>query len=1399
MWPTTPSVSASYAGHQDPNNPDYWSSAAYMWSQGGTPYTAVSTDTYAAQDNGQSGAQWSTGYGADNSTSYGSQSYAGYTESQGSFYNSQSYDSSQSSNWQGDSFNKKTNGQGPQKNYSGYQDKTKTTSAPSVNYKNMTYCGLENSVKCRECSAMCDKDSFIQHVTDVHDALICCKFCSWRPTVRTTHVSFKDFMLKHYKYKHNIDKEEVAQTHLDTQFDELVARLEGEELKPSPVKKTVTPVRQMNKNPGPNKKASKVPSAPPVDGKRKCVFCETLLVKNNVVGHIFKQHMEEDYREIKEYIDGLQLKDLNYKGKLLESFEKSQQANEAKITDIQKCKFCDCMIMGPSKLIGHMERKHRDEGMNNIKEFIQTLPTMYTSQMEELQKALIKPPEENILSPIPVALATHSNTPAPPRNDSMATVSMDENQIEKVQKALQDIEKKGGFKSQGSMGSKSKGKGDEFNANDKRKAEPGPISQNKLPRNETLDNRLSKMNESQFKREYIANVHANHLRDIGGVNMKPEDRKIGLKRNAILDQEYYMELNAKMHNQKFMHMLEERKYLPSFNMRKDIIDTVLNNQVVVISGETGCGKTTQVAQFLLEDAISRYDGSVCNIVCTQPRRISAITVANRVAEERAERPGHSVGYQIRLEKEIPRTTGSILYCTTGIILQRLNTDPTLSTVSHLILDEIHERGMLEDFLICVSKDVLKLRPDLKLILMSATLNAEFFSQYYGGAPTLHIPGFTYPVKEYYLEDIVEKTRFQFNARNAPRWQQKSIKKKEEQFNSMIKPYARELQNDGRYSQTTINEIRQPISEEINHDFIVELLRHIDYEPEGAVLIFLPGWTEISDLNRRIQSDDELGSNRFLVIPLHSMMPTYNQKQIFETPPHGVRKIILATNIAETSITINDVVYVIDCGKMKVKNFDKEENVTTLYPEWISVANSRQRRGRAGRVANGICFHMYTRAREQTFAEYPKPEMLRVRLEEIMLHIKILKLGKVKPLLGRVMEPPDEKIVELSLQLLRNISALDDNENLTPLGFHLAQLPLDPLTGRMLIMAAVFSCVGPILTVAATNSFKDAFVVPMGEEKTVQELKRKMSSGTLSDHLMFVNVYNAWEEAAKRNKENAFAWKNFLSNTVLTQLRGHRQQFLGFLYEKKFVDSLDPESPDLNVNSNNMAVVRAVLTAGLYPNVCCVKSLGRKRRARLLVSPNDRCLSLHPKGVNETVPMHFFDNLWLMYREKVKSNKIFIYDSSVVPQYPLLFFGQNFEYDEKAAYINVDDFVKMQCKSKVVADLIQKLRSSLDELLELKISHPGVTKWRQNPSAEYTLLKVIADLLSSEAINAPPSVTEEATPMPAIGPVAPKTGAAAKPNPGGKPAPGGGPKGAAPKGGAPKKGAPPKKKNKKGGR
>ncbi|KAK7086921.1 hypothetical protein SK128_013296 [Halocaridina rubra] len=657
----------------------------------------------------------------------------------------------------------------------------------------------------------------------------------------------------------------------------------------------------------------------------------------------------------------------------------------------------------------------------------------------------------------------------------------------------------------------------------------------KSSRGETFSDRLDKMRESDFKRAYAANVEANQLRDATGLAELKSER-VGLQRNEGLDNHFYEELVEQQNNELYKKMLEFRKKLPSYKMRDEIVDLVRENRVVVLSGETGCGKTTQVAQFLLEEAIAAGRGSITRIVCTQPRRISAISVAQRVSDERGEKLGHSVGYQIRLEKILPRSSGSILYCTTGIVLQWMQTDPLLNEVSHLILDEIHERDMLCDFLICMSKDLIKARPDLKLILMSATLNAEQFSEYYNGSPMIHIPGFTFPVEEFYLEDVLERTRFQFPAdRQLPIWKKRE-RRKDSQFEDMIEPYIRNLEGSGKYSPYTLDELYKTSSEMLNVDLILELLRHIARQPSGAVLVFLPGWNEISKLNTMIQNDRMLGSRNFLVIPLHSMMPTVNQREVFDRPPEGVRKIVLATNIAETSITIDDIVYVIDSGWIKVKNYDREGNVQTLLPEWVALANARQRRGRAGRVQKGICYHLYTRAREMTLSEYALPEMQRIRLEEIILHIKILRLGSVKPFLSKVMNPPDESVVDSSLKMLQAIRCLDESENLTPLGFHLAHLPVDPLTGRMLLMAAIFSCVGPILTVAACLSFKDPFVTPLGKEKLVDQVKCQLSRNSKSDHLLCVYTYDEWERACQHRDDRGYCRENFLSSAILHQIK-----------------------------------------------------------------------------------------------------------------------------------------------------------------------------------------------------------------------------------------------------------------------
>ncbi len=354
----------------------------------------------------------------------------------------------------------------------------------------------------------------------------------------------------------------------------------------------------------------------------------------------------------------------------------------------------------------------------------------------------------------------------------------------------------------------------------------------------------------------------------------------------------------------YQTMLEFRRKLPAYKMREELVELIRSNQVVVISGETGCGKTTQVPQFVLDDLLERGLGSRSRVVCTQPRRISAISIAERVADERGERcgggDGSSVGYQIRLESRLPRQQGSILYCTTGVVLQWMRSDPTLDGVSHIVLDEIHERDIMSDFLITILKDLLPSRKDLKVILMSATLNAELFSSYFGNCPMINIPGFTYPVQEIYLEDVLETTGFPIKGKQqqkpggGEKWHRHTARGRKEaaarqDFEDFIEPYVRDLQASGKYSRQTLESLASSESEETNHELIATLIHKIhSNEGDGAILVFLPGWEDISKVNKLLTEDQRyaLRSN-VRIYPLHSLMPTASQKEIFVRPPRGV--------------------------------------------------------------------------------------------------------------------------------------------------------------------------------------------------------------------------------------------------------------------------------------------------------------------------------------------------------------------------------------------------------------------------------------------------------------------------------------------------------------------------------
>ncbi|XP_037630844.1 ATP-dependent DNA/RNA helicase DHX36 [Sebastes umbrosus] len=816
-------------------------------------------------------------------------------------------------------------------------------------------------------------------------------------------------------------------------------------------------------------------------------------------------------------------------------------------------------------------------------------------------------------------------------------------------------------------------------------------------------------------------------------------------RDESLDDRLKRDLQSKKSDYKYKEMLKFREKLPSYGKREELVELINSNRVLVVSGETGCGKTTQVTQFILDDYINRGVGSLCRVVCTQPRRISAISVAERVAAERAESVGNgnSCGYQIRLQSRLPRRQGSVLYCTTGIILQWLRSDRLLSSISHLVLDEIHERNLQSDVLLVIVKDILKHRDDLTIILMSATLNAEKFSKYFDNCPMIHIPGMTFPVEEFLLEDVVEMTSYRSqNQDRRPSWKRGFMQgrnsrpekeEKEAEYKESWPCYARTLQ--GRYSDNTIETLEMLDNDEkIDLELILALIRHIVLkQEEGAILVFLPGWDNISGLNDLLTAQQMFRSDRFVIIPLHSLMPTVNQTQVFKRPPPGVRKIVIATNIAETSITIDDVVYVIDGGKIKETNFDTNNNISTMTAEWVSLANAKQRRGRAGRVCPGKCYHLYNGLRASLLDAYQLPEIMRTPLEELCLQIKILKLGSIARFLEKALDPPTEKAVNLAIKNLSDLNALDRSENLTALGFHLARLPVEPHIGKLILFGALLGCLDPVLTIAASLSFKDPFFIPLGKEKMADMRRRTLSRNSKSDHLTIVNAFQGWQEAKQRGAryEREYCWDNFLSANTLQMLHNMKGQFAEHLMNTGFVSSRDPKDPKSNVNSDNEKLIKAVIVAGLYPKVATIRPSGSKKRPGVKAyTQADGKVCIHPKSVNAEETQ--FNYTWLIYHLKMRTSSIFLYDCTEVSPFSLLFFGGDItiQKDEDQETIAVDEWIVFRSPARI-AHLVKSLKKELDSLLEEKIRNPAPVDWQNRQSKDCAVITAIIDLITTQ--------------------------------------------------------------------
>ncbi|XP_076644853.1 dosage compensation regulator mle isoform X2 [Halictus rubicundus] len=742
--------------------------------------------------------------------------------------------------------------------------------------------------------------------------------------------------------------------------------------------------------------------------------------------------------------------------------------------------------------------------------------------------------------------------------------------------------------------------------------------------------------------------------------------------------------------------IKDRSSLPVFTMKNEIMNAIHENPIIIIRGNTGCGKTTQVCQFILDDYIASGQGAFCSVAITQPRRISAVSVADRVAIERCETLGQSIGYSVRFESCLPRPYGSIMFCTVGVLLRKL--EGGLRGVSHVIVDEIHERDVNSDFIMVVLRDMIHMYPDLRIILMSATIDTTLFSNYFNNCPVIEIPGRAYPVQQYFLEDCVQLTNF------VPPMDTKKRKNRDsddlptdgepdENLNKVVG-------ND--YSIQTKNAMAQLSEKEISFELIEALLKYVkDKGIPGAVLIFLPGWNLIFALMKHLQQHPIYGGSGYVIIPLHSQLPREDQRKVFDPVSQGITKIILATNIAETSITINDVVYVIDSCKAKMKLFTSHNNMTNYATVWASKTNLEQRKGRAGRVRPGFCFHLCSRARFNKMDEHMTPEMFRTPLHELALSIKLLRLGSIGKFLSKAIEPPPIDAVIEAEVILREMKCLDENDELTPLGKILARLPIEPRLGKMMILGCIFR-VGDALSTMAANSTTFPEVYNMGPDTKRLTTQQKWFAGArYSDHVAMLHAFQAWEEARGGGEyaEQAFCDSKNLSLPTLRVTWEAKNQLQALLQSAGFPEETLCPTP-LNYQAGadvRLDTVTALLCMGLYPNVCY-----HKEKRKVLTTESKAAL-IHKTSVNcsnfeQNFPFPFF-----VFGEKIRTRAVSCKQLTMVSPIHLLLFGsRKVEYVD--GVVKLDNWINLDMNPNHAAAIVA-LRPALESLVVKAAKEP----------------------------------------------------------------------------------------------
>lgn len=625
------------------------------------------------------------------------------------------------------------------------------------------------------------------------------------------------------------------------------------------------------------------------------------------------------------------------------------------------------------------------------------------------------------------------------------------------------------------------------------------------------------------------------------------DSQMPSERKTLTKEQQFLEAQIEAAEKKALSIQETRKSLPIYQYREQFLEALEQYQILVIVGETGSGKTTQLPQYLHE---AGYTKNGLKVGCTQPRRVAAMSVAARVAEEVGVKIGHEVGYSIRFEDCSSEKT-ILKYMTDGMLLREFMTEPDLAGYSAIMIDEAHERTVHTDILLALVKDLARERKDLKLLISSATMNAEKFAQYFDDAPIFNIPGRRYPVDIYYTP--------------AP---------------------------EANYLAAAITTVFQIHTT----------------QGKGDILIFLTGQDEIEAAEMEIAETAKKLGNRIkelVICPIYANLPSELQAKIFEPTPEGARKVVLATNIAETSLTIDGIVYVIDPGYVKENVYNPATGMSNLVVVPCSRASANQRSGRAGRVGPGKCFRLYTKfAYMNEMDESPLPEIQRTNLNGVVLQLKSLGINELLDF--EFMDPPPTEALIGALNQLFALQALNHKGELTKIGRQMAEFPTDPMLAKAVLAADKEGCVEEVLSIVSMLGEASAlFFRPKDKKLHADSARNRFTIKDGGDHISLLNVWNQWVDSGF---SPIWAKENFLQQRSLTRARDVRDQ-LAKLCERV-------EVAPSTCGANNLRPIKRAITAGFFPNAARLQKSGDsygtvKNSTTVWIHPSSVLMSIDP--------------------------------------------------------------------------------------------------------------------------------------------------------------------------------------------